>query len=216
MNEIVVKKIVAVSADVIIFDIDGTLKDLVLEHRVALKGGMNNIKKKKMRKKVVILLDKIAMWFVKTGMLPTNERMKKILTNIYAIVLNENFESFKTAYKLYYESENILFNNIERLLKELLEEKDVYFVTINKQNYNLDEHGIIQDRIIYTTSQKKIIAYQKLLEDKNLDKDSLLIVGDNLVDDIRAAKKLGIDSLLVDNYNSGVKRAMAKILNVGM
>ena len=80
----------------------------------------------------------------------------------------------------------------------------------------MDVHGIIQDRIIYTTSQKKINAYQKLLEDKNLNKESLLIVGDNLVDDIRAAKKLGIDSLLVDNYNSTVKRFAAKLLNVGM
>ena len=177
---------------------------------------MSSIKNKKIRKKAVLLLDKVAMWFVKTGILPTNERMKKILTNVYAIILNEKFESFKMEYKLYYENVNIIFNNIEKLLKELLVEKEVYFVTINKQNYNLDAHGIVQDRIIYTTSQKKINAYEKLLEDKSLNKDSLLIVGDNLVDDIRAAKKLGIDSLLVDNYGSDIKRFVAKLLNVGM
>ena len=50
------------------------------------------------------------------------------------------------------------FNNIEKLLKELLVEKEVYFVTINKQNYNLDAHGIMQDRIIYTTNATLPVA----------------------------------------------------------
>lgn len=216
MREKVIKEIIATSADVIVFDIDGTLKDLVLEHKIALLGSMDNIENKKIRKKIVVLLDKVAMWLVKTGMLPTNERMKKILINCYAIILNEKIPKFKESYRTFYENENIIFNNVEFLLKELLAKKEVYFVTINKQNYNLDKHGIIQDRIIYTTSQKKINAYEKLLEDKNLNKNNLLIVGDNLIDDIKAAKKLGIDSLLVDNYGSDIKRFVAKLLNVGM
>lgn len=216
MNEVVVQKIIDGNADIIIFDIDGTLKDLVREHKTALKAGMKNIKNKKIRKNIVLLLDEVAMWFVKSGILPTNERMKKVLTKLYVFILNEDSEKFKNIYKAHYENTNILFKNIEKLLNKLLGEKDVYFVTINKQNYNLDSHGIIQDKIIYTTSQKKIKAYRKLLDDKKFDKRKLLIVGDNLIDDIRAAKKLGIDSLLVDNYDSAVKRFVAKVLNVGM
>ena len=47
MREKVIKEIIATSADVIVFDIDGTLKDLVLEHKIALLGSMDNIENKK-------------------------------------------------------------------------------------------------------------------------------------------------------------------------
>ena len=217
MRQRVLEKVAALNAKIIVFDIDGTLKDLVAEHKEALRMVLDKfIKGKKVRKSLVLLLDKIAMWFVKSGILPTNERMKRILTGFYAIILGKNINDFRELYNLFYEKENILFDESKELLEELFKTKEVYFVTINKQNYNLEEQGIIQDRIIYTMSEKKQKAYERLFEEKKLDKSKVLIIGDNLFDDIKSAKKNGVACLLLDNYDSRVKRFVARILNVGM
>lgn len=216
MKERVLQQVTSLGAHVIVFDIDGTLKDLVREHKESLKGVVELVEKKTIRKKVVLSLDKVAMWFVKAGVLPTNGRMQRILMTIYATILNENKKCFNDSYMLFYDNENILFNDSKELLKDLLLDKEVYFVTINKQNYNLEEHGIIQERIIYTQAEKKKEAYRRLFDEKKLDKSKILIIGDNLFDDIKSAKKLGIECLLVDNYNSKTKRIIAKLLNVGM
>ena len=216
MKQRVLQKIASLDATVIVFDIDGTLKDLEMEHKEALKRVVELIEKKAFRKKIVFGLDKIAMWFVKSGVLPTNGKMQRILTIIYAGILNENKKVFHASYMLFYDNENILFNESKELLEELLIDKDVYFVTINKQNYNLDEHGIIQERIIYTEVEKKKEAYQRLFDEKELDKSKVIIIGDNLWDDVISAKRLGVECLLVDNYNNKFKRFIRKFLNVGV
>lgn len=217
MKQRVIENVATLNASVIVFDIDGTLKDLVGEHKEALEKVVNGfVKRKKLRKKLVFSLDKIAMWFVKSGILPTNGRMQRILITIYSIILCENISNFKELYKLFYEKENILFKESKELLKELSRAKEIYFVTVNKQNYNLEEHGISQDRIIYTEAEKKKEAYQRLLDEKKLNKSKMLIVGDNIFDDVKSARKLGVESLLVDNYDSKTKCFIAKILNVGM
>jgi len=217
MKQKVLENIAALNANIIVFDIDGTLKDLVREHKEALKKAVNGfVKGKKLRKKFVFGLDEIAMWFVKSGVLPTNGRMQRILITIYSIILCENIANFKESYKFFYEKENILFNESKELLDELLLTKEVYFVTVNKQNYNLEKQGISQDRIIYTLVEKKKKAYQRLFGEKGLDESKVVIIGDNLFDDISSAKKLGVKSLLVNNYNSNFKCFIAKILNVGM
>ena len=211
------KKIRAKDARVVVFDIDGTLKDLVKEHQAALSKVMNRfVKGKLIRKKLILFLDRIAMWFVKAGILPTNEKMQRTLITIYATILCENINNFNELYEVFYEAENILFDEVKAMLNGISKTKDVYFVTINKQNYNLEEQGIASDRIIYTMSEKKVKAYKRLVEEKKLDKNDIIIVGDNIFDDIRAAKKLSIKYLLVDNYDSKFKRMVAKILNVGM
>jgi len=217
MKQNVLEKITALDVEIIVLDIDGTLKDLASEHKETLSTVLNCfIKGKKTQKRMICLVDKIAMWFVKAGILPTNERMQRILTTMYAIFLFENISEFRKQYEFFYRKEIVIFDEMKQLLEEISKAKDIYFVTINKQNYNLEEQGIASDKIIYTMSKKKVKAYKRLIEEKKLDKSKILIVGDNLFDDIKSAKKLGIKYLLVDNYDSKFKRFIARILNVGM
>lgn len=217
MKERIMELIKEKDSEIIVFDIDGTLKDLIAEHTEALNKVLRNcIRWKELRKKLVLWLDRISMWFVKAGILRTNQRMQNILLTIYAIILGRNAYDFRELYKIFYEQENVLFSETKELLEQLSKSKEVYFVTINKQNYNLESQGINADRIIYTMSGSKKKAYQRLFKSKQLDKSKVVIIGDNLFDDVFAARKLGVKSVLVDNYNSKCKRFIANMLNVGM
>ena len=70
MIEKLKEAIMATDAEVILLDIDGTIKDLVKEHQTALRITVNGFNRgKNLRRKFVFFLDKIAMSFVKAGIL---------------------------------------------------------------------------------------------------------------------------------------------------
>ena len=209
--------ILSTNADVILLDIDGTIKDLVREHQEVLETIVNGFNRgKNLRRKFVFWLDKIAMSFVKSGMLSTNRAKQNFLLNLYALILGKNMKDFRNLYNIFYKQKVIVFDGAKELLEQVPKTKRLYFVTINDQNYNLEELGIKKEDIICVKTKRKLKAYAEIISCNNINPNKVLIVGDNISDDIKPAKKLGCKYLLVDNYNSKIKRMLAKSLNVGM
>lgn len=201
-------------AEIVVFDIDGTLKDLCAEHSIAVKLSMEEFEgHKKVRKNLILFIDKIAMNIVKTGLLPTNHIMQNILVFVYSILLNVKFNKFKQTYFAYYKKQLCLFDGAFELIQELSKSHDVYFATINKQNYNLEECGISQEKIIYVTDKLKKTTYTRFIKSKVIDKSRVIIVGDNVFDDMLSAKIIKTKHILVNNYNSKVKKIICRVLN---
>lgn len=201
-------------AEIVVFDIDGTLKDLCAEHSIAVKLSMEEFEgHKRVRKNLILFVDKIAMNIVKTGLLPTNHIMQNILVFIYSILLNVKFNKFKKTYFAYYKKQLCLFDGAFELIQELSKSHDVYFATINKQNYNLEECGISQEKIIYVTDKLKKTTYTRFIKSKGIDKSRVIIVGDNVFDDMLSAKIIKTKHILVNNYNSKVKKIICRVLN---
>ena len=213
MNTNVLRKIKETKAKVVIFDIDGTLKDLCKEHDNALRLTLINFNVGKKRTKIIYTLNKLAMFMVKVGLFPTNNIMQQILVLTYSVISLKCAKSFYKEYNENYSIQICLFHGEQKLLEALNSDKQIYFSTINKQNYNLEECGIPQERIVYTTGIFKWKTYSKLLEDKKFLRQDVLIVGDNIFDDLLSAKILKVKCLLVNNYNSKLKAKFCKLFN---
>jgi len=213
MNTNVLRKIKEIKASVIIFDIDGTLKDLCAEHDNALRHTLNSFNVARNKQKLILKLNELAMAMVKVGLFPTNNVMQRLLVLAYAIISFKKIREFTNVYYANYARQICLFHGEQELLDALSSNKKIYFSTINKQNYNLEECGIPQDRIVYTTGIFKYVTYKKLLTDGNFSKEDVLIVGDNIFDDLLSAKLLKVKCLLVNNYNSKLKAKLCKRFN---
>ena len=210
--------IISTDVDVILLDIDGTIKDLVKEHSEALIVTVNGfVHGKNLRKKFVFFLDRIAMSMVKSGVFSTNKRKQRFLLGLYAFILGMNKKEFCKLYDVFYSEQLIIFSNVKEMLEDALRKKQVYLVTINSQNYNLENLDVPREDIICAARfNNKLDAYKKVVFEKRISPARVLVVGDNLVDDIIPAEKLGFKYLLVDNYNSKFKRFVAKIFKVGI
>lgn len=203
-------------ASVIVLDIDGTLKDLCKEHENALKATLEVQKVSYASKAIVLFVNKIAMSMVKLGAFSTNNTKQEILTFVFAILSFRNYKKFRKAYYANYENELCLFDDVKKLLNALEGKAEVYFATVNKQNYNLEECGIKADRIICEYNQKKLMTYLKLYAKFDIRKEKILIVGDNFFDDILSAKRLKVESLMVNRYGSKLKEVVCKILKISI
>lgn len=210
MNTNVLHAIEKTNCKVIIFDIDGTLKDLCLEHENALQHTLDEYNVGKFRRKLVLVLNKIAMSMVKTGMFSTNQTKQNVLIWMFSVLSGVKARKFNEEYFKQYSNQICLFEGAYELLEAINGKKIVYFSTINNQNYNLEECGIPQERILYTVGALKIATYKKLVESIGVNKSEVLIVGDNLFDDLLSAKLLGVKCLLVNNYNSKLKNVFCK------
>ena len=202
----------------VVLDIDGTVKDLVKEHQTALRITVNGFNRgKNLRRKFVFFLDGIAMWFVKSGILSTNRDRQEFLLGMYAIILGKSISEFRELYDTFYNDKVIVFNGVKELIEELTKTKSVCLVTCNDQNYNIIEKlGINREDIYCVKTKKKVYAYKTVVMMNDLDPEDMLVIGDNIFDDIRPAKKLNCSYLLVDNYNSKFKRFLAKVFKVGI
>lgn len=198
---------------VVILDIDGTLKDLCLEHNEALVQTLNMSGVKKWRKNIILCLNEIAMNIVKTGIFPTNGIMQRCLLFVYSIIAGVRLKKFSNNYYINYAKQVKVFNNVNDILNSLSSDKKVFFVTVNKQNYNLEECGISSNNIIYATNTFKVNAYKKLIKKLGIPKEQVIIIGDNLFDDLLSAKLLRSNCLLVNNYNSKFKNFICKMVN---
>ena len=213
MNKNVMQFVKNSNAKVIILDIDGTLKDLCKEHTNAVKSVLEHFGVSKFRKKVILALNKFAMYIVKTGFIPTNYSNQNFLVKIYAMLCGIKVVDFYDNYFENYTREICLFDGVSELLSLLNSEREVYFATINKQNYNLEECGIPQERIMYTDGTFKAATYNRLIKSVGYDKSEVVIVGDNVFDDLFSAKRLGVKSFLVNRYKSRLKSVICKLAN---
>ena len=213
MNKSVDKLIECYNPKVIVFDIDGTLKDLCKEHTNAVKLTLKQFEIGKVKSKVILTLNRIAMFLVKTGSLPTNHSKQNFLLKVYALIAGVRLIDFYDQYFENYTHELCLFEGVYELLTSLNKEKQVYFATINKQNYNLEECGIPQERIMYTEGAFKVATYSKLLKSINAERNEVIVVGDNFFDDFVSAKHLGIKCLLVNRYSSKLKSIICRLVN---
>lgn len=198
---------------VIIFDIDGTLKDLCAEHTNAVEYTLKRFGVKKFKRNLVLALNKLAMYIVKTGFIPTNHAKQDFLVKVYAILCGVRRVDFYEVYFERYTQEFCLFEGVKELLENLSCEKEVYFATINKQNYNLETCGISQQRIAYTEGAFKVVTYNRIIKDCSIDKTQVLIVGDNVFDDLFSARQLGVKCFLVNRYKNRLKSWVCKIVN---
>ena len=215
MTNAILNEIYNSGASVVIFDIDGTLKDLCEEHRKALNLTLGSLFINKVSRWLIEMLNKIAISMVKCGIFPTNKAKQDILLTIFSLIAIRNMKSFKEKYYQYYENQLEIFKGVKEVLSRLNEDKEikVYFATINNQNYNLEHCGILSHQIVYTKGIFKITSYRMLLDELKVKKSDIIIVGDNIFDDIVSAKFLGTKSILVNNYNSKFKSLMCKLFN---
>ena len=217
MIEKLKEAIMATDAKVVLLDIDGTVKDLVKEHQTALRVTVNGFNRgKNLRRRFVFFLDKIAMGFVKSGILSTNRDRQEFLLAVYAIILGKSISEFRELYNTFYNDKVIMFKGVKEMLEEVKSKKEVYFVTVNHQNFNIEKIGIDRENIYCVQARKKIYAYKTVLMMNDLDPEDALVIGDNIFDDIRPAKRLNCKYLLVDNYKSKFKRFLAKLFKVGI
>lgn len=198
---------------VVVFDIDGTLKDLCKEHSEALLATMKQCGVSDFKKSLLMTLNKVAMFMVKTGLFSTNHCKQNLLLNFFATLSGVDGKKFTSNYFGNYANELYLFDGIGEELASLNSEKMVYFATINKQNYNLEACGIPQERLVYTEGCFKKETYSSLLQSIGAEKHEVLIVGDNVFDDFLSAKRLKVKCLLVNHYNSKLKSVICKLVN---
>jgi len=200
-------------AKIIIFDIDGTLKDLCAEHTNAVRHTLERFNVNEFNSKIVLALNRLAMYAVKTGFIPTNHSKQNFLVEVYAKICGIKVVDFYDVYFEEYTQEICLFLGVTELLEKLNGEKEVYFATINKQNYNLEACGITQERITYTDGAFKVATYNRILKSIGVPKSEVVIVGDNLYDDFFSAKQLGIRCFLVNRYKCKFKSVICKFVN---
>lgn len=204
-------------------DIDGTIKDLVKENTNSLINTMKrmgNIHLTK-RGKFVLWLNRINMYFVKTGMLPTNSFMQNILLLVYSALLLKKYSEFKELYFEEYNNQNIFFDYAEEMIQNVVDKGlFVYLVTKNRQNkrmLELKENYIIKKTvrlIVGYKSEIKYNVYKSFLSNRLLRSNEILIIGDNFWDDILPGILLGTSVVWCNMYNSRLKRIIMNILKI--
>lgn len=206
--------------NIIMLDIDGTIKDLVEENTDALIYTMKALNRVdiKLRGKLVLRLNKIITYFIKTGLLPTNSFMQYILLLIYSVLLLKSYSQFKTVYFKRYNEINIFFNGVNKKIEELYgKDKKIYLVTKNVQNRNIlkcSDLNVISKLIISENKKSKYYMYNQIMTEFKLSKDSIVIVGDNLWDDVIPALVLGVNVIWCNMYSCKLKQIAIKILCV--
>ena len=209
-----------VSSKVVMMDIDGTIKDLARENTAALvktmqKMGNVNLK---FRGRIVLSINRVNMYLVKTGLFPTNRFMQSVLLLIYSILLLERYSSFKRAYLTEYNDEHIFFDSMCEKLEDMhCTSEEIYLVTKNVQNKNITDCFEIKngdELIIETHNGSKFHLYKSLIEENSICKDELIIVGDNFWDDVLPAIMLGVDVVWCNMYNCIVKNVSMKVLRI--
>lgn len=234
-----------INNDTVFFiDIDGTIKDLVKENTDALMRTMAKMGSvdKKLRGKAVFSINKANMYLVKTGLLPTNSIMQKILLFIYSTLLFKSYTRFKEIYFDEYNKEHIFFDSAEKDIEKVCcnNAERVYFVTKNSQNRSIIKSQLLKSydkEFCIVVGYKNLVTWELLYKNKKVssnygeyykstkyamfkhmimwwehDKEKIVVIGDNLFDDVIPALRLGVKVVWCNKYNCKLKKVVAKIL----
>lgn len=209
-----------------LIDIDGTIKDLAKENNIALVYAMRKMGQVNLtlRGRFVLWINRINMFLVKTGLLPTNKFMQSVLICIYSVLLFKKYEDFKDNYFEAYNKRHIFFKDAEKMIKDIYyNNTNIFLISQNIQNANIatcEKNEVKHSKIMryvmkVITSQKitmKYYIYKSFIEDNLIDKNHTVIIGDNLWDDILPAIILGTNVVWCNKYNSKIKNMAIKVL----
>jgi len=186
----------------IVFDIDGTIKDLYKEHKAALIEAFKKLNiEKTIRAKLALWLNSFGMSFFKLGCLPTNSLMQNILIWIMSIVTFKNYKELKRSYYLSYPEKSILFEDMKCQILSLPFEMDIILASTN--DYTLStKHELCN---MFCVKELKEKTYKTIIQNINVPPSNILVVGDNFFDDYLPAKRLGCKTCMVNMYNSKLK-----------
>ena len=205
---------------VVMADIDGTLKDLVKENTDALIKTMKQLGgiDMSLRGRFVLSINKLNMYFIKTGLFPTNKIMQRILILIYSALLLKPYVKFRDCYFSNYNKENIWFEGVKEKLENIFtKQNEIYLVTKNIQNKSIEVSFIahcIKKVVISDNTKRKYYTYKKLIEEQDISKNNLVIIGDNFWDDVLPALAFGVKVIWCDMYNCRLKQVFIKILRI--
>lgn len=193
----------------VIFDIDGTIKDLYTEHKNALVQTMKKLQVySTKRAKFALFLNSIGMKFFKWGCLPTNCLMQSVLIWIISFIIGCDYTQFKKMYYENYPEKSILFEKMKGQIKSLPFHMDIILASTN--NYNLNT----QKELCHIFGIKELRAkkYKDILQKGNVPVNNILVVGDNFFDDYLPAKLLGCKVCMVNMYDSKFKAFFLNLL----
>lgn len=195
------------SVRLIIFDIDGTIKDLHQEHKIAIEKVLKefNILYTK-RAKFALWLNSIGMVFFKWGCLPTNSFMQKVLLYIMSVITLSDFKKFKDLYYKNYPKYSILFEEMRTEILSLPFELNIILSSTNEYNLSTKQELCKE----FCVEKIRAKNYSKIIKEEKIPANSVLIIGDNFFDDFLPAKVLGCNVLLVNMYQSQTKEFFMK------
>lgn len=192
----------------IIFDIDGTIKDLYAEHNLALGLALKALAKNKFCVSVALAFNKLGMSIFKIGCLPTSLFMQNLLLLIMAVITHTNYYTLKQKYYEYYPAEPLFFDYVKEEISFYQKSSTVVLASTNHYTMNMKKY--IGQTLCVDEPKKKI--FKEIIKDYNVKPCEVLIIGDNFFDDYLPARLLGANVHLVNRYNVNAKRFLIKEL----
>ena len=200
----------------VILDVDGTMKDLVLEHMCAIKeiARIRQTSENSKDIRVIIAINNFFMCFVKCGLFPTNSVMQNILCFVNCILFCEPFKNFRCEYLTEYYKRRKIFDNTSELLDEIVKSGAKYvIISKNSQSINFfSGNWTFTQNNIYISDGDKLGLFKNLIEStavsesKDILPEEVLIIGDNFWDDVIPAMRLKANVLWCNKYFSSSKR----------
>lgn len=192
----------------VIFDIDGTIKDLYSEHLIALEPALLSLGKRKSIVSFALAINKIGMFTFKLGLLPTSLFMQNLLLFIISIITFTNYYTLKQKYYEFYPKFPIFFNDAKSEIIDFKEKSTVILASTNHYTMNMKKN--ICKTFCVDEPKRKI--FKSIIKECNVKPGEVLIVGDNLFDDYFPAKLLGTRIRIVNRYNIYAKSSLIKLL----
>lgn len=210
----------------VLMDIDGTLKDLAQENTSSLINAMKSMDNINLtlRGKIVLFIDRINMYLVKTGLLPTNKFMQNVLLLMYSLLLIKRYDLLKEKYFEEYNKCNVFFEDAVETLKKMNRKNEVvYLVTKNRQNKGIFKisNGVekniakyIEQLLIVNEKYTKYHVFKRVIKNRGMERNEAIVIGDNFWDDVLPAMLLGVKVVWCNRYNCRIKSFAIKVLKL--
>lgn len=201
--------------EAVVFDVDDTIRNYTLQDQLILEKTQKDLKVKlSFRLLIVKLIELVALYFRSFGILKADMKTLDLRLKLHAIILNVDVESYK---ELYYQNANdivIPFANTKETLEHLRSNNyKIYIATNNpKAAHFCKSMGFSKEYIFVTKSNnRKLDTIKGLIAKETLEANKVLVVGDSLLEDIKSANTLNIDSAWL-NYNNRLKTFFTRFI----